>query len=176
MFNFALFTLIALVAVVNPTSRPCPNDNLRVTTSSGNLNGFISSSSPNVRQFLGIMNQFSLSWVPYGVSRLAAPVQTLITLGSPSAQSTHLSNLSTLSSLSSSLEQAWSSWARLIITSRVLISRFLANHTWFDLRSLILVLLSLWRAQSASPLAVTLTHSTCKCSGWIGEKEAVLLI
>jgi hypothetical protein len=36
-------------------------------------------------EYVGIMNQFSLFWVPYGVSKLAALAQTLITLGSPSA-------------------------------------------------------------------------------------------
>jgi hypothetical protein len=45
------------------------------------------------------MNQFSLSLVPYGVSKLAALAQALITLGLPPTQSILLSTLSTLSSL-----------------------------------------------------------------------------
>jgi hypothetical protein len=48
---------------------------------------------------VGIMNQFSLSVVPYGVSKLAALAQALITLGLPPTQSILLSTLSTLSSL-----------------------------------------------------------------------------
>jgi len=48
--------------------------------------------------YLGIMNQFSNSGVPYGVRKLAALAQVLIIFGSPSAQSTRLRKLSTLSS------------------------------------------------------------------------------
>jgi hypothetical protein len=62
--------------------------------------------------FRFIINQFSLSWVPYRVSKLAALAQVLITFSSPLAQSALLSNLSTLSTLSnlsSSPEHAWSS-------------------------------------------------------------------
>lgn len=72
-------------------------------------------------QYPGIMNQFSLSWVPYGVSKLAALAQALVALSSPSARS------ACLGTLSSSSEQAWSSWARLTALLRVLPSRFLAD-------------------------------------------------
>jgi hypothetical protein len=50
------------------------------------------------------MNQSSLSWVLYGIIKLLALAEALITLGSLSAQLTRLSNLSTIRALSNSPE------------------------------------------------------------------------